>query len=189
MLAFETAFGHIGRPLNAARRTPLKLLTDGAAKRVTDPVARDAQLAGLGLDWNTAGARSPVLPGIVLVVTRSGVGRTTITRWERGETCPQPWARPKLARALGISHEALSELLSESAEPEDAASAPAQIVEEVEPLHRRDFLKYSVAFPALRFDELRHLGVAFDDARHYLDAEVESASSRRNPTQLLLRRP
>lgn len=34
-----------------ARRTSLKLLTDGAAKRVTDPVARDAQLAGLGLDW------------------------------------------------------------------------------------------------------------------------------------------
>lgn len=32
-----------------ARRTPpkLKLL----AKRVTDPVARDAQLAGLGIDW------------------------------------------------------------------------------------------------------------------------------------------
>lgn len=34
-----------------ARRTPpnLKLLAEGAAKR--DPVARDAQLAGLGLEW------------------------------------------------------------------------------------------------------------------------------------------
>lgn len=101
-----------------------------------------------------------------------GVERTTVMRWERGETCPQPWARPKLARALGVSDEALSELLSESAEPERAVSAPAQIIEEVEPLHRRDFLKYSVTFPALSFDELRHLGVAFDDARRYLDAEV-----------------
>lgn len=101
-----------------------------------------------------------------------GVERTTVMRWERGETCPQPWARPKLARALGISDEALSELLSDLAEPESAVSAPAQITEEVVPLHRRDFLKYSVAFPALGFDELRHLGAAFDDARHYLDAEV-----------------
>ncbi|MGH3605494.1 MAG: helix-turn-helix transcriptional regulator [Pseudonocardiaceae bacterium] len=32
-----------------------------------------------------------------------GVERSTVRRWERGETCPQPWARPKLARALGIS--------------------------------------------------------------------------------------
>jgi transcriptional regulator with XRE-family HTH domain len=45
-----------------------------------------------------------------------GVERTTVMRWERGETCPQPWARPKLARALGISDEALSELLSELAD-------------------------------------------------------------------------
>ena len=101
-----------------------------------------------------------------------GVDRTTVMRWERGETSPQPWARPKLARALGISDDALSELLSDLAEPESAVSAPAQIAEEVAPLHRRDFLKYSVVFPALGFDELRHLGAAFDDARHYLDAEV-----------------
>jgi DNA-binding XRE family transcriptional regulator len=43
-----------------------------------------------------------------------GVERTTVMRWERGETTPQPWARPKLARALGISDQALSELLGES---------------------------------------------------------------------------
>jgi ribosome-binding protein aMBF1 (putative translation factor) len=41
-----------------------------------------------------------------------GVERTTVMRWERGETCPQPWARPKLARILGISDDALAELLS-----------------------------------------------------------------------------
>lgn len=50
-----------------------------------------------------------------------GVERSTVMRWERGETRPQPWARPKLARALGISDQALSDLLGESAEPETAA--------------------------------------------------------------------
>ncbi|MGH3897214.1 MAG: helix-turn-helix domain-containing protein [Pseudonocardiaceae bacterium] len=43
-----------------------------------------------------------------------GVERSTVMRWERGETRPQPWARPKLARALGISDQSLSELLGES---------------------------------------------------------------------------
>jgi DNA-binding XRE family transcriptional regulator len=101
-----------------------------------------------------------------------GVERTTVMRWERGETCPQPWARPKLARALGLSDQSLSELLSEPAEPESAASAPVPIAEEVASPYRREFPKHNVLFPALGFDELRHLGAAFDDARHYLDIEV-----------------
>jgi transcriptional regulator with XRE-family HTH domain len=53
-----------------------------------------------------------------------GVERTTVMRWERGETTPQPWARPKLAHALGISGQELSELLGETAKPESAVSAP-----------------------------------------------------------------
>jgi transcriptional regulator with XRE-family HTH domain len=40
-----------------------------------------------------------------------GVDRTTIQRWETGETAPQPWHRPRLARALGISRDKLAELL------------------------------------------------------------------------------
>ncbi|MGH3529616.1 MAG: helix-turn-helix transcriptional regulator, partial [Pseudonocardiaceae bacterium] len=101
-----------------------------------------------------------------------GVERSTVRRWERGETCPQPWARPKLARALGISDQALSELLGEPGEPDQGvASAPGPITEKISSLHRRDFSQHTVVFPALGFDELRHLGAAFDDARHYLDAE------------------
>jgi DNA-binding XRE family transcriptional regulator len=100
-----------------------------------------------------------------------GVERSTVMRWERGETCPQPWARPKLARALGISDQALSELLSEPPEPESVAPRPGPIAEEVTSLNRWDFLNYYVDFPALRFDELRHLGAAFHDARRYLDDE------------------
>ncbi|HEX9355388.1 MAG TPA: helix-turn-helix domain-containing protein, partial [Streptosporangiaceae bacterium] len=36
-----------------------------------------------------------------------GVERTTVARWERGETDPQPWARPKIAEVLQISVEEL----------------------------------------------------------------------------------
>ncbi len=60
-----------------------------------------------------------------------GVERSTVQRWERGETCPQPWARPKLARALGITDQSLSELLDEPAEPDNAASAFGPIADKV----------------------------------------------------------
>jgi len=41
------------------------------------------------------------------------VERSTVVRWERGETEPQPWLRPRLAKALGISGELLAELLAD----------------------------------------------------------------------------
>ncbi|MGH3799418.1 MAG: helix-turn-helix transcriptional regulator [Pseudonocardiaceae bacterium] len=50
-----------------------------------------------------------------------GVERSTVVRWEAGETEPLPWCRPKLAEALGVSLDALQELL---AEPEDLPSQP-----------------------------------------------------------------
>lgn len=42
-----------------------------------------------------------------------GVEPTTVGRWERGETSPQPWTRPKLADALSVSLEDLDPLLAE----------------------------------------------------------------------------
>lgn len=70
-----------------------------------------------------------------------GVERTTVMRWERGKTTPQPWARPKLASALGVSDQALSELLVDNAaELEMAALTPEPTAEEVETLLRRDFI-------------------------------------------------
>ncbi len=41
-----------------------------------------------------------------------GVERTTVARWERGETDPQPWARPKIAEVLQISVEELDTILA-----------------------------------------------------------------------------
>jgi DNA-binding XRE family transcriptional regulator len=111
-----------------------------------------------------------------------GVERSTVQRWERGERCPQPWARPKLARALGISDQELAELLDEPAKPEGPASASGPITGEVAPLYTQDFPQHGVVLPALGFDEVRHLGAAFDDARHYLD--VEGIPSGRAPSVL-----
>jgi DNA-binding XRE family transcriptional regulator len=41
------------------------------------------------------------------------VERTTVVRWEAGETTPQPWCRPKLAEALAVSVEELDTMLAE----------------------------------------------------------------------------
>lgn len=45
-----------------------------------------------------------------------GVGRTTVVRWERAETDPQPWLRRKLATALRLSADELTELLEDVSE-------------------------------------------------------------------------
>ncbi|WP_213456637.1 NB-ARC domain-containing protein [Rhizomonospora bruguierae] len=42
-----------------------------------------------------------------------GVDRTTVVRWERAESQPQPWQRPKLAELLRISAEELHDILLE----------------------------------------------------------------------------
>lgn len=42
---------------------------------------------------------------------RLGVDRSTIVRWERGETSPQPWQRPRLAGALNVSVQDIAGLL------------------------------------------------------------------------------
>jgi transcriptional regulator with XRE-family HTH domain len=40
------------------------------------------------------------------------VDRSTVVRWESGETEPQPWMRPRLARALDLSLDQLGQLLA-----------------------------------------------------------------------------
>jgi tetratricopeptide (TPR) repeat protein/transcriptional regulator with XRE-family HTH domain len=51
-----------------------------------------------------------------------GVERSTVVRWERGETEPLPWIRPKLAKALRISADRLEEVLT--AGPPDETRDP-----------------------------------------------------------------
>lgn len=44
---------------------------------------------------------------------RLGVERSTIVRWEKAETEPQPWVRPKLAMALKVTPEVLQAMLDD----------------------------------------------------------------------------
>jgi transcriptional regulator with XRE-family HTH domain len=41
------------------------------------------------------------------------IDRSTVGRWESGETGPQPWVRPELARVLQVSVDELNNLLTE----------------------------------------------------------------------------
>jgi transcriptional regulator with XRE-family HTH domain len=50
------------------------------------------------------------------------VERSTVVRWEAGETTPQPWHRPKLAEALAVSLDKLDAMLAEGQTIEDGRS-------------------------------------------------------------------
>jgi len=47
-----------------------------------------------------------------------GVNRSTVVRWERAASDPQPWHRPRLAAALALSVDGLAQLLGCTPEPE-----------------------------------------------------------------------
>jgi transcriptional regulator with XRE-family HTH domain len=51
---------------------------------------------------------------------RLSIDRSTVARWESGETEPQPWIRPRLARVLQVSLDQLDHLLAGS-DPTEAA--------------------------------------------------------------------
>jgi transcriptional regulator with XRE-family HTH domain len=71
---------------------------------------------------------------------RMKVDRSTVVRWERGETTPQPWKRQTLANALQVSLEELDELLTQAdpalqaADMEAVVSASASDVFEMAPI-------------------------------------------------------
>ena len=58
-----------------------------------------------------------------------GVDRTTVVRWEAGETDPQPWVRPQLSRALQVSRAELASLLGAPGNAGEVATlgAPANL--------------------------------------------------------------
>ncbi|WP_217129342.1 helix-turn-helix transcriptional regulator [Streptomyces sp. AC558_RSS880] len=86
-----------------------------------------------------------------------GVDRTTVGRWERGETEPQPPLRPKLADLLGLSLSELDALLSPQAViPEVEGNLDSPTPDGGDDMIRRDFLRLLAvagALPALPADE------------------------------------
>jgi tetratricopeptide (TPR) repeat protein/transcriptional regulator with XRE-family HTH domain len=71
-----------------------------------DAGAREARRVRLAQRRKALGLTQEDLAGML------SVERTTVVRWERGETEPQPWLRPKLARALKVPVDRLEELLT-----------------------------------------------------------------------------
>jgi tetratricopeptide (TPR) repeat protein/transcriptional regulator with XRE-family HTH domain len=53
------------------------------------------------------------------------IERSTVVRWESGETAPQPWVRPKLAEALQVSLDELNELLAHENDGDASANGAA----------------------------------------------------------------
>jgi DNA-binding XRE family transcriptional regulator/tetratricopeptide (TPR) repeat protein len=78
-----------------------------------------------------------------------GVERSTVVRWEAGETEPKPWSRPKLAQALAVSVDELHRLLTIS----DDEAQPGQRVERkvvlVDPMRRRTLVKWGLGTTAV----------------------------------------
>jgi len=69
-----------------------------------------------------------------------GVDRTTVIRWEAGETDPQPWHRPRLAKALRLPVEELADLLNgEAVMPEPGPRALSFEDEPARELYRRGY--------------------------------------------------
>lgn len=56
-----------------------------------------------------------------------GCERTTIIRWERAETEPQPWLRPKICGALQVTPVELSQLLADVTDVPGEPSGPALV--------------------------------------------------------------
>jgi len=54
-----------------------------------------------------------------------GVERSTVVRWERGETEPLAWIRPKLATALRVTADSIDELLASDSAAARAGPDPA----------------------------------------------------------------
>jgi transcriptional regulator with XRE-family HTH domain len=58
-----------------------------------------------------------------------GVDRSTVVRWEAADTEPQPWLRPKLAEALGVTGEELRALLDDVGESDRPDDRMAYVLE------------------------------------------------------------
>ncbi|WEB40775.1 helix-turn-helix domain-containing protein [Streptomyces yunnanensis] len=87
------------------------------------------------------------------LATVIGVDRTTVGRWDRGETTPEAVHRPKMAEALQLSLAELDALLTppQADFPECTASTPCDRhgSEEIDDMIRREFLRLMVVTGSL----------------------------------------
>lgn len=123
---------------------------------------------------------------------RLGIERSTVGRWESGETEPQPWSRPKLARALQVSVDELDDLLTErepAGEDDDrlayflAHPGSADLVAVAHLRHRDD--DELAALELARRAEASEIGNAVVERLELMADELASAYQGTAPADLL----
>jgi tetratricopeptide (TPR) repeat protein/transcriptional regulator with XRE-family HTH domain len=94
-----------------------------------------------------------------------GVERSTVVRWERGETEPLPWIRPQLAKAMRVTADRLDELLvaAGTATDPDAESGDTPGRDTAVPAAPRQLPATATGFTG-RAAELQELTRILDDA-------------------------
>jgi transcriptional regulator with XRE-family HTH domain/tetratricopeptide (TPR) repeat protein len=108
-----------------------------------------ATQAGAAKRWRLAQRRKAVGLTQEQLAGKLGVERTTVVRWERGNTHPLPWLRPKLAQALGVSADRLEELLATDGAPPNPQEALAAVVPRQLPAAVPDFTGRAAELAAL----------------------------------------
>jgi transcriptional regulator with XRE-family HTH domain len=107
---------------------PLGRLGDGERWTGTDgvlAVADDAVADGTTRRDRLAQRRKAVGLTQRALARLLGVERSTVVRWERGETEPLPWLRPRLAKALQVTAERLDELMASADSADRDMAVPA----------------------------------------------------------------
>lgn len=69
---------------------------------------------------------------------------STVGRWERGEVAPQPFRRPRIAKALGVTLHELGTLLGQAPAPARCSATVAVVppdLAEADDMNRRDLLR------------------------------------------------
>ncbi|EFL15289.1 helix-turn-helix transcriptional regulator [Streptomyces sp. C] len=112
-----------------------------------------------------------------------GVDRTTVGRWERGETEPQPPLRPRLAELLGLDLAGLGALLSPQAVTQEAEGHLDDLTSDSgDDMIRRDFLRILAvagALPALPADGVLDEAADFRAMNEHLWQVYQLARSKR----------
>jgi transcriptional regulator with XRE-family HTH domain len=96
-----------------ALRVPPSEFADGFQIMPAAPAPRDS-IASHSKRGRLVARRKAVCYSQEGLAERLRVDRSTIGRWESGETAPQPWIRPKLAKVLQLSLDQLNDLLRQA---------------------------------------------------------------------------
>ncbi len=121
-----------------------------------------------------------------------GVDTSTVRRWESGDTEPQPWHRPNLAKALRISLEELSVLLAsrgegimEQVDPSSVGLSPPLAVPS-DAMDRRTLVKLGGASMAAGFGVMSDLSLELTRRSLSLATVEEHAAAEADEWQQII---